>query len=95
MNAPPTEDQRVWVWWEGREPKLGLTKPLSRHNALEYMRVLSQQEVEKLASDEGVDVMQMVNSLHRTIDRQRKHIAKLQTIIEGLVKSGQVLSDDQ
>jgi len=41
------------------------------------MRVLSRQEVEKLASSEGVDVMQMVNSQLRTIEGQRRHIARL------------------
>ena len=76
-----TEDQRVdrvWIWWEGREPRIGFTKPLPRHNAVEYMRVLSRHEVEQLASSEGVDVMQMVNSQLRTIEGQRRHISTLQ-----------------
>ena len=76
----PSEEKavdRVWVWWEGREPRIGFTKPLPRYNAVEYMRVLSRQEVEKLASSEGVDVMQMVNSQLRTIEGQRRHIARL------------------
>lgn len=70
---------RVWVWWEGREPRLGFTKPLPRHNAVEYMRVLSREEVEKLAAGEdGVDMTQLLNSHLRTIEGQRRHIAQLQ-----------------
>jgi len=83
-DVHPSEDQRVdrvWVWWEGREPRIAFTKPLPRHNAVEYMRVLSRQEVEKLANDfEGVNVQQYINSLIRTIEGQRKHIAQLQTV---------------
>jgi hypothetical protein len=46
--------------------------------AVEFMRVLSRQEVDKLANDaEGVDAMQWINSLLRTIEGQRKHIARL------------------
>ena len=69
---------RVWV---GRDAIGGLmiypTRP-DHGQAVEYMRVLSRAEVEKLANDEGVDSMQLINSLHRTIEGQRKHIARLQ-----------------
>ncbi len=43
----------------------------------EYMRVLSRQEVDELAG-EGVDTQQYINSLRRTIEGQRKHIASLE-----------------
>jgi len=80
-----SEDQRVdrvWVWWEGREPRIGFTKPLPRHNAVEYMRVLSREEVERQAADDGVDVQQLINSLRRTIEGQRHQIASMQRRIQ-------------
>ena len=80
MSEARTEDQRVgrvWVWWEGRDPRIGFTKPLPRHQAVEYMRVLSREEVEKLAGGEGVDTQQYINSLLRTIEGQRRHIETL------------------
>lgn len=82
MSGPqgnPSE-QYCWIWWEGREPRVGFTKPLPRHNAVKYMRVLTREEVEKLANDrEGVDTQQYLNSLLRTIEGQRTHIAKLES----------------
>ncbi len=49
----------------------------------EYMRVLSRQEVEKLANGaEGVDALQWINSLLRTIEGQRQHIALMSRRIE-------------
>lgn len=82
MTSPQSEG-RCWIWWdEHHRAQVSFVKPLPRHEAVEYMRVLSRKEVEKLASDEGVDVMQMVNSLHRTVEGQRKHIADLQRKIE-------------
>jgi hypothetical protein len=69
-------DGRVWVWYDEHEfMHASFTKPI--HAAVEYMRVLSRAEVDKLASYEGVDTLQLINSLHRTIDGQRKHIARL------------------
>lgn len=102
----PTEQKhvdRVWLWWEGRELRADFAKPrLLNGVAVEYMRVLSRKEVEKLASDEGVDVMQMVNSLHRTVEGQRKHIARLLRIeaaakkLLSLVEAkGKLLSDPE
>lgn len=81
-----TLPERVWV---GQDAIGGLMiyprRPHPADNqAVEYMRVLSRQEVEKLASDEGVDPMQLINSLHRTIDGQRKHIAQLEARIARL-----------
>lgn len=70
---------RVWV---GRDAIGGLMiywKCPEPGQAVEFMRVLSRKEVEKLASDaEGVDTQQLINSLHRTIDGQRRHIATLE-----------------
>ena len=93
MSEPrlPTDERsgadRCWIYRDGYHyAQVTFTKPDTRlyPTAVEYMRVLSRQEVEKLASDEGVDVMQMVNSLHRTVEGQRKHIADLQRKIEEL-----------
>lgn len=80
MSEARTEEKRVsrvWVWWEGREPRMSFSKPLPRHQAVEYMRVLSREEVEKLAGGEGVDTQQYINSLLRTIEGQRRHIETL------------------
>jgi hypothetical protein len=72
--APP---DRVWVRLNERDSLVvSITKP--PEPAIEYMRVLSRAEVEKLASYEGVDLRQLLNSLHRTIDGQKKHIARLE-----------------
>lgn len=67
---------RVWIWPD----ELGslyasVTRP-PKADAVEYMRVLSRREVDKLAGD-GVDVQQYINSLLRTIEGQRRHIARL------------------
>lgn len=43
--------------------------------AVEYMRVLSRQEVEKICGD-GIDVQQYLTSLLQTIERQRREIAR-------------------
>lgn len=74
-----TSAERCWIWRNAfHEPCVSFTKPDPKvHPSVEYMRVLSRQEVEKLASSEGVDVMQMVNSQLRTIEGQRRHIARL------------------
>lgn len=79
-EAHRTEDpanEYVWVWWEGREPRIGFTKPLPRHSAVKYMRVLTREEIDKLAGGEGVDTQQYINSLLRTIEGQRRHIGRL------------------
>jgi hypothetical protein len=82
VSEAPTEERlsdRAWIWWEGREPRAGFVKPLPRHNAVEYMRVLSREEVEKLLnSKEGCDTQQLLNSLYRQIEGQRRHIARLE-----------------
>jgi hypothetical protein len=67
---------RVWIWKEGQETRAA-EGPRPRPEAIEYMRVMSRQEMEKLAGDEGVDVQQMLNSMQRTIDGQRANIARL------------------
>ena len=98
MNDHRTEEQRAkrdersgadrcWIYRDGYHyAQVTFTKPDKRlyPTAVEYMRVLSRQEVEQLANSEGVDVMQMVNSQLRTIEGQRKHIATLQRKIEEL-----------
>lgn len=68
---------RCWIWWdEEHRAQVSFTKPLPRHEAVEYMRVLSRQEVEKIAG-EGIDVQQYINSLLRQIEGQRRHIDRL------------------
>lgn len=68
---------RVWV---GPDAIGGLvlyrTHP-EHWQALEYMRVLTRKEVEKLAEGEGVDVQQLVSSYRRTIEGQRREISRL------------------
>lgn len=77
-DAPPPD--RVWV---GRDAIGGLMiypKMPDHRQAVEFMRVLSRAEVDKLASDrEGCDTQQYINSLVRTIEGQRKHIARLES----------------
>ena len=82
--ARPTDPKaglpdRVWV---GRDAIGGLMiywKMPDHRQAVEFMRVLSRQEVDKLANDrEGVDAGQWINSLLRTIEGQRRHIARLE-----------------
>lgn len=79
-----TLPERVWVGQDAIGGLMIYPKMPDHRQAVEYMRVLSRQEVEKLASDEGVDPMQLINSLHRTIDGQRKHIAQLEARIARL-----------
>lgn len=68
---------RVWVWRSTLGVlRVSVTKPPEIHT-IEYMRVLSRREVDTLAGD-GVDVQQYINSLLRTIEGQRRHIARLQ-----------------
>jgi len=77
-----SEDQRLpdqcWIW---RRPdhhlEVNFTKPPDVHHAVKYMRVLSRDEVERQAADDGVDVQQMINSLRRTIEGQRREIRGL------------------
>lgn len=87
-EAHPTEDQRgkdersgadrCWIWRDSfHYPKVSFAKPDPKvHPSVEYMRVLSRQEVDKIAG-EGVDVQQYINSLLRTIEGQRRHIGRL------------------
>lgn len=70
--------ERVWVFRDQSDVlRVKLTKPDPPYQGVEYMRVLSRQEVDKLAT-EGVDTQQYINSLLRTIEGQRKHITQLQ-----------------
>jgi len=76
---------RCWIYRDGYHyAQVSFTKPDTNlyPTAVEYMRVLSRQEVEKLANDfEGVNVQQYINSLRRTIEGQRRHIRELQSRI--------------
>lgn len=75
---------RCWIWRNAfHEPCVTFTKPDPKmHPSVEYVRVMSRQEVEKLANDfEGVNVQQYINSLQRTIEGQRRHIRELQSRI--------------
>jgi len=80
----PTDERngadRCWIWRDSYHyPKVSFSKPDPKvHPSVEYMRVLQRHEVEKLANDAGgVDTQQLINSLQRTIEGQRKHIAEL------------------
>lgn len=76
--------ERCWIWRNAfHEPCISSTRPDPKvHPSVEYMRVLSRQEVEKLASGEGIDTQQYINSLLRTIEGQRKQIASMQRRVE-------------
>ncbi len=78
---------RVWIgkddigllFYGVKRPEIG--------EPIEYMRVLSRKEVEKLASDwqEGADVQQYINSLVRTIEGQKRHIATLESQLNNAI----------
>lgn len=84
-SADPRIPERVWIYCDALGGlMLARQKPITPH-AAEFMRVLSRQEVDKLAGgEEGVDRQQYVNSLLRTIEGQKKHIAHLQNRIADL-----------
>lgn len=77
---------RCWIWRDSYHyAQVSFSKPDPKlyPTAVEYMRVLSREEVEKLAfSEAGVEPMQLINSLHRTIDGQRREINRMRTEIE-------------
>lgn len=74
--------EECWIW---RRPdhhlEVNFTRPPDVHEAVKYMRVMSRQEVDKIAG-EGVDVQQYINSLLRTIEGQKRHIASMQRRVE-------------
>jgi len=72
MNDPLRTDEHVWITYGG---EVFRERPKTIQ-AVEYMRVLSRQEVEKIAGD-GIDVQQYLNSLLRQIDGQRREINRL------------------
>lgn len=72
---------RCWIWRDGYHyPQVSFSRPDPKvRPSVEYMRVLSRDEIDRLwQSQEGVDAMQLVNSLMRTVEGQRKHIRRLQ-----------------
>lgn len=70
---------RVWVGKDAIGGLMIYPRLPDHRQASEYMRVMTRQEVEEFAESlEGVDPMQLINSLNRTIEGQRKHIARLQ-----------------
>ena len=71
-----TLPERVWVGQDAIGGLMIYPRLPDHRQAVEFMRVLSRQEVDKLVGD-GVDVQQYINSLLRTIEGQRKHIARL------------------
>ncbi len=88
-----TEDQRAkrdersgadqcWIYRDSYHyPQVTFTRPDPRiyPGAVEYMRVLTKGEVEKLLnSEEGCDTRQYIKSLERQVEGQRKHIARLE-----------------
>ena len=70
---------RCWIWRDGYHyPQVSFTKPESHIKSVEYMRVMTRAEMEKAAGgEEGVDLMQMINSMQRTIEGQRKTINRM------------------
>ena len=72
--------ERCWIYRDSYHyPQVSFVKPGKHIQAVEYMRVMSRDEVERLGfGEDGVDAIQLINSLHRTIEGQRRHIASLQ-----------------
>jgi hypothetical protein len=81
-----TGADRCWIWRDHMHyPQVAFTKPDRVHKAVEYMRVYSREEVERLADTEaGVDTQQLINSLYRTVDGQRREINRLKAKLEAL-----------
>jgi hypothetical protein len=78
---------RCWIWRDSMHyPRVSFSKPDPKiQPSVEYMRVLARAEVDRLAfGDEGVDAMQLINSLHRTIDGQRREINRLKEQLSAL-----------
>lgn len=73
----------VWIWRDNFGLLFYGDKRPERIECIEYMRVLSRQEVEKI-SGEGIDVQQYLNSLLRQIEGQKRHIATLTRKVEEL-----------
>lgn len=78
--------ERCWIWRDSYHyPKVSFSKPDRQlyPGAVEYMRVLSRAEVERLAEgDDGCDTQQYMNSLHRRIENQLREINRMRTEIE-------------
>ena len=82
-EANRTEEQklpdRIWVGKADQNSLWALAEKPFALVGVEYMRVLSRQEVERLLnSEEGCDTQQLLNSLYRQIEGQRLHIARLE-----------------
>lgn len=82
--------ERVWVWRDANGATQCLIGARPNDDAVEYMRVMSREEVEKLAfSEEGIDPQQLINSMTRTIEGQRRDINRLKeklTALNGVTK---------
>jgi hypothetical protein len=78
---------RCWIWRDGHHyAQVSFTRPDPKlHASVEYMRVLSRPEVERAASGEdGVDSMQLINSLHRRVENQLREINRLKAQLAAL-----------
>jgi hypothetical protein len=88
MSEPedPVSVERAWIWYEGREPRVGFTKPPESfpHQTREFMRVLTKQQLTKLAETQGVELDAYATTLYRICESQRRHIAHLQERIARL-----------
>jgi hypothetical protein len=72
--------ERVWITKRDEQMHV-VTGPRPADDAVEYMRVMSRDEVEKLAfSQDGIDTQQLLNSQRRTIEGQRREIHRLSAL---------------
>lgn len=91
MNAPSTTGRQIghdersgadrcWIYRDGYHyAQVTFDKPDVRlyPTAVEYMRVMSWKEIEKLAAREGIEADRYVSVLHARSEIQRREIARL------------------
>lgn len=78
--------ERVWVWRDAGGALRCASGARPAAAAVEYMRVMSRDEVEGLALREGCDSQQFLNSVRRTIEGQRREIARLNAKVAALTE---------
>lgn len=75
---------RVWVGRDAIGGLLVYPKSPDHGQAAEYMRLLTRQQLTKLAETEGVELDAYATTLYRICESQQRHIAHLQERIARL-----------
>lgn len=76
-------DERVQRIWVTPDSVVFREKPLTRDNAVEYVRVLSPNEYDHLARRAGfIDTNQYIARMHDKLDAQRREITRLHEAIK-------------